>query len=164
MAFTLAQLTIIENLCCEGFLELTGSSGLITYNDLYSSERFKLPIEQGFPCEKRGMNQGNTRGGKTMRADKVKVPMVAFSKQYNLSPREQDVLQLMIARVVNAEDISQKLGISQNTVRIHVKNINSKVGARSKTEILSAFILFLDNYYERIMGTPTTSLAQQLPS
>lgn len=99
-----------------------------------------------------------------MRADKVKVPMVAFSKQYNLSPREQDVLQLMIARVVNAEDISQKLGISQNTVRIHVKNINSKVGARSKTEILSAFILFLDSYYERIMGTPAPSLAQQLPS
>jgi DNA-binding CsgD family transcriptional regulator len=99
-----------------------------------------------------------------MRADKVRVPMVAFSKQYNLSPREQDVLQLMIGRVVNAEDISQKLGISQNTVRIHVKNINSKVGARSKTEILSAFILFLDRYYERIMGPTTSSLAQQLPS
>ena len=90
--------------------------------------------------------------------------MVAFSKQYNLSPREQDVLQLMIARVVNAEDISQKLGISQNTVRIHVKNINSKVGARSKTEILSAFIMFLDNYYERVMGSITPAMAQHLPS
>lgn len=99
-----------------------------------------------------------------MRAEKVKVPMVAFSKQYNLSPREQDVLQLMIARVVNAEDISQKLGISQNTVRIHVKNINSKVGARSKTEILSAFILFLENYYERVMGGSASSFAPHLPS
>jgi DNA-binding CsgD family transcriptional regulator len=99
-----------------------------------------------------------------MRADKIKVPMVAFSKQYNLSPREQDVLQLMIGRVVNAEDISQKLGISQNTVRIHVKNINSKVGARSKTEILSAFILFLDSYYERVVGLHSSSFSQQLPS
>lgn len=58
----------------------------------------------------------------------------------------------MIDRVVNAEDISGKLGISQNTVRIHVKNINNKVGARSKTEILSAFIDFLENYYERILS------------
>ena len=86
-----------------------------------------------------------------MKAD-VKVPIAAFSKKYNLSPREMDVLQLMIDRVVNAEDISQKLGISQNTVRIHVKNINNKVGARSKTEILSAFIDFLSTYYERILS------------
>ncbi len=82
----------------------------------------------------------------------VKVPIAAFSKKYNLSPREQDVLRLMIDRVVNAEDISGKLGISQNTVRIHVKNINNKVGARSKTEILSAFIDFLESYYERILS------------
>ena len=59
-----------------------------------------------------------------MRAEKVKVPMVAFSKQYNLSPREQDVLQLMIARVVNAEDISQKLNrrrLGAHTVQVKVR-------------------------------------------
>jgi DNA-binding CsgD family transcriptional regulator len=94
-----------------------------------------------------------------MRAEQVKVPVAAFSKKYNLSPREQDVLQLMIARVVNAEDISQKLGISQNTVRIHVKNINSKVGARSKTEILSAFIDFLEKHYEKLLNGTQVSAA-----
>ncbi len=99
-----------------------------------------------------------------MRAEPVKVPIVAFCKKYNLSPREQDVLQLMIERVVNAEDISQKLGISQNTVRIHVKNINSKVGARSKTEILSAFIDFLEKHYEKILlNYAANPVAQVVP-
>lgn len=95
-----------------------------------------------------------------MKAETVKVPLAAFSRKYNLSPREQDVLQLMIERVVNAEDISQKLGISQNTVRIHVKNINSKVGARSKTEILSAFIDFLGRYYEKLLVGNVNGAAQ----
>ena len=73
-------------------------------------------------------------------------PITEFSKQYNLSPREQDVLKLMLRRVVNAEEISKNLGISQNTVRIHVKNINTKLGVRSKSEILSTFIGYLGSY------------------
>lgn len=72
----------------------------------------------------------------------------AFSDKYGLSQRERDVLALMVRRIVNAEEISKKLGISQNTVRIHVKNINAKVGARSKSEILGTFIGFLDKTYE----------------
>ena len=99
-----------------------------------------------------------------MKAEIVKVPMAQFSKKYNLSPREQDVLMLMIERVVNAEDISQKLGISQNTVRIHVKNINSKVGARSKTEILSAFIDFLASHYQKLTSIGAPTYPQQVPS
>ncbi len=74
-------------------------------------------------------------------------PITEFAKQYNLSPREQDVLKLMLRRVVNAEEISKHLGISQNTVRIHVKNINTKIGVRSKSEILSTFIGYLGSYY-----------------
>ena len=80
-------------------------------------------------------------------------PITEFSKQYNLSPREQDVLKLMLRRVVNAEEISKNLGISQNTVRIHVKNINTKLGVRSKSEILSTFI----GYLEVIIIFQTTS-------
>lgn len=78
----------------------------------------------------------------------MKAPIVEFSRKHNLSKREQDVLTLLVSRVVNAEQISKHLGISQNTVRIHVKNINTKVGVRSKSEILSAFIGFLGSYYD----------------
>ena len=74
-------------------------------------------------------------------------PITEFAKQFNLSPREQDVLKLMLKRVVNAEEISRNLGISQNTVRIHVKNINTKLGVRSKSEILSTFIAYLGSFY-----------------
>lgn len=77
----------------------------------------------------------------------METPIKEFSKKFRLSQREQDVLRLMIHKIVNAAEISQQLGISQNTVRIHVKNINAKVGAKSKSEILGAFIGFLDNYY-----------------
>jgi DNA-binding CsgD family transcriptional regulator len=77
----------------------------------------------------------------------LETPIREFSKKFKLSQREQDVLRLMIRKIVNAEEISQHLGISQNTVRIHVKNINAKVGAKSKSEILGAFIGFLDLFY-----------------
>jgi DNA-binding CsgD family transcriptional regulator len=78
----------------------------------------------------------------------LETPIKEFSKKYKLSQREQDVLNLMIRKIVNAEEISKQLGISQNTVRIHVKNINAKVGAKSKSEILGAFIGFLDFFYK----------------
>lgn len=77
----------------------------------------------------------------------MKALITKFSNEYHLSKREQDVLTLLVNRVVNAEDVSKKLGISQNTVRIHVKNINTKVGVRSKSEILSTFIGFLGRFY-----------------
>jgi DNA-binding CsgD family transcriptional regulator len=94
-----------------------------------------------------------------MKTGKIKDPLLAFSSKYNLSPREQDVLDLMIERTVAADAIAQRLGITRNTVRIHVKNINSKVGACSKAEVLSAFILFLDRYYQRSLGKSVIEMA-----
>lgn len=81
-------------------------------------------------------------------------PVLEFAKKYRLSQREQDVLWLMIRKVVNAEEISKHLGISQNTVRIHVKNINAKVGARSKSEILGAFIAYIEQFFNLDLGQP----------
>lgn len=78
----------------------------------------------------------------------MKAPIIEFSKKFGLSKREQDVLTLLVNMVVNAEEVSQRLGISQNTVRIHVKNINTKLRVRSKSEILSTFIGFLAEFYE----------------
>ena len=72
--------------------------------------------------------------------DELKEPMESFVAKYGLSKREHDVLGLLINQVVSAEDISEKLGISRNTVRIHLKNINTKVGTNSKSELLGRFI------------------------
>lgn len=84
----------------------------------------------------------------------METPVKEFAKKYRLSQREQDVLWLMVRKVVNAEEISKHLGISQNTVRIHVKNINAKVGAKSKSEILGSFIGFLEAYHNIDLGQP----------
>lgn len=63
--------------------------------------------------------------------------------KYNLSKREQEVLALLANQIVSAEDISDQLSISRNTVRIHLKNINTKVGTNSKSELLGRFIEFV---------------------
>ncbi|NRA64793.1 MAG: response regulator [Pseudobacteriovorax sp.] len=75
--------------------------------------------------------------------DDLKGPLEAFSEKHGLSKRESDVLTLLVNRVVSAEGISDSLGISRNTVRIHLKNINTKVGTTSKSELLGHFIEFV---------------------
>jgi two-component system response regulator len=75
--------------------------------------------------------------------DDMKDSLEQFAQKHNLSKRELDVLQLLVQQVVSAEDISEKLGISRNTVRIHLKNINTKVGTNSKSELLGRFIEFV---------------------
>lgn len=75
--------------------------------------------------------------------DELKEPLAAFVNKHNLSRREHDVLTLLVHQVVSAENISEHLGISRNTVRIHLKNINTKVGTTSKSELLGKFIEFV---------------------
>lgn len=65
-----------------------------------------------------------------------------FASKFQLSPREADVLYQLILGKVRAEKSAVTLNISPNTVRIHLKNINLKVGCASKAEVLSKFIRF----------------------
>lgn len=76
-------------------------------------------------------------------SEDLKEPLDQFSQSHGLSKREKDVLTLLANQVVSAEDISTQLGISRNTVRIHLKNINNKVGTTSKSELLGKFIEFV---------------------
>ncbi len=55
-----------------------------------------------------------------------------------LTPREAEVLGLMAAACTNRE-IAEALGTAEGTVKIHVSNILSKLGARDRTQaVLSA--------------------------
>lgn len=67
----------------------------------------------------------------------------AFTEINNLSKRETEVFNHLVLGVGSrAEDISKMLGIRPNTVRIHLKNINTKLRVRGKTEALQKFLRF----------------------
>jgi len=51
-----------------------------------------------------------------------------------LTPRERDVLRLVVAGAPNA-DVAAQLGISVNTAKYHVANLLRKYGARSRAEL-----------------------------
>jgi len=55
---------------------------------------------------------------------------------FDLTPRELDVLALMVEGLSNP-DIAERLVVSRSTVKFHVSSILSKLGATSRTEAVS---------------------------
>jgi LuxR family maltose regulon positive regulatory protein len=53
-----------------------------------------------------------------------------------LSPREREVLAL-VSQGLRNRDIAQRLFISEVTVKVHVRNIMKKLGARSRAHAVS---------------------------
>jgi NarL family two-component system response regulator LiaR len=57
----------------------------------------------------------------------------------DLTPRERDVLALLVEGLTNAE-IAGRLGVSRSTVKVHVSNILSKLGVSSRGEAIGVAI------------------------
>ncbi len=53
--------------------------------------------------------------------------------QQQLSEREQAILRLVATGLSN-QQIANQLGISVNTVKVHLRNVFGKIGAASRTE------------------------------
>ena len=68
-----------------------------------------------------------------------------FVKENQMTKREKEILALLIQQKVSADELGEALGISKNTVRIHLRNINTKLNISSKSELLGKFIEFAMN-------------------
>lgn len=64
------------------------------------------------------------------------VRLAARSPRSHLSPRELEVLKLMIGGKRNRE-IATQLAITEGTVKIHVSNVLSKLGVTDRTEAVT---------------------------
>ena len=68
-------------------------------------------------------------------ADPIAQACAVIAKKYMLSEREGEVLDLL-ARGNTRMSIAEKLVISENTVRVHVKNIYAKLHIHSKQQLI----------------------------
>lgn len=66
-------------------------------------------------------------------------PVAANSKMENLSRRELEILELLSQGFAN-KDIAQKLSLSVETVRVHLRHIYDKFHVRSRMQAVLKFI------------------------
>ena len=67
--------------------------------------------------------------------------IIQFASQYGLSQRESDLMRLILGGHTNKE-IAEKLFISENTVKFHVRNLLRKTDCKKRSELLSLFDSF----------------------
>ena len=67
--------------------------------------------------------------------------IIQFASQYGLSQRESDLMRLILGGNTNKE-IAEKLFISENTVKFHVRNLLRKTDCKKRNELLSLFDSF----------------------
>ncbi len=77
--------------------------------------------------------------------EKLSPSLDLFVKENQMTKREKEILALLIQQKVSADELGEALGISKNTVRIHLRNINTKLNINSKSELLGKFIEFAMN-------------------
>ncbi|WP_420069129.1 helix-turn-helix transcriptional regulator [Rarispira pelagica] len=62
------------------------------------------------------------------------MPEEAFFEDYNFTPREKELLGYLV-RGYSRKDIAEILGISENTVKVHLSSIYRQTGVKNKNEL-----------------------------
>jgi DNA-binding CsgD family transcriptional regulator len=66
--------------------------------------------------------------------------LTAAAARYGLSPRETDVLRLIVANH-RGREIAEELHIAESTVSDHIKSLYRKIGCQRRTELLTKLFL-----------------------
>jgi DNA-binding NarL/FixJ family response regulator len=75
-------------------------------------------------------------GGKRWIPNAIAKKMEAHSAKAKLTDRELDVLQRLVGGDSNKE-LADKMGLTEHTVKAHLKNITAKLGVRDRTEAVT---------------------------
>ncbi len=136
-AFIIASLVLQITATIEGFAEIFGHVSLIEGRSLsiefisilysFSAVWFLVPLLVSSPATEE-KSTVLAAGDNNMLGD--------FCDKFELTRRERDVLNLLVQGLSNA-DISSKIYISEGTVKAHVHNIYTKLGVRSRLQLLS---------------------------
>jgi len=68
--------------------------------------------------------------------DEFSRPVRSSSLQM-LTDREQEILQLLVNGVTSTKDLSRQLGVSEHTVKYHLRNILSKLHLQSRAQVVA---------------------------
>lgn len=75
-----------------------------------------------------------TLNGESIYPDATPVVMLGMAKSSEFTPREIEVLRLLTTGAGN-DEIADKLDISQNTVKTHIKHLLEKTGFETRTQL-----------------------------
>lgn len=103
-------------------------------------------LKRSTPAEVREAIQAVRAGGAPMSAEIARRVVEAFhapvkpagGEEVKLSKRETEILELLTKGLANKE-IADRLGLSVETVRVHLKRIYEKLHVRSRTEAAMKF-------------------------
>lgn len=107
-------------------------------------------LKRSSPSEIREAIRNVLTGGAPMSAEIARrvveafhQPSISTTDEASLSPRETEILELLCEGLANKE-IAERLDISTETVRVHLKNVYEKLHVRSRTEAAMKFRDFRD--------------------
>lgn len=103
-----------------------GAQALLDKADPSSFRHILIAFANGAPCVQEGFltprEASKIIGGKTK-----------ASAQESLTAKEIEVMDLSI-QALTAKEVSQRIGVSESTVKTHIRNATAKLGARNKLE------------------------------
>lgn len=106
-------------------------------------DRLFAPGEEGAPSldellmrDLAAESEGPAREDEPVRKGRFGLAIEALAADYQLSPRETDVLRCL-AMGYNSSTTASKLSISWNTVRTHTRNVYGKLGIHSQQELIA---------------------------